>query len=80
MEELVIKAKRSKGEDGYRVFSVRIREDLVRQLDAIAAETRRSRNELVGMLVEYSLQQYSASADLVYKGIFLFFNEAPSLS
>jgi metal-responsive CopG/Arc/MetJ family transcriptional regulator len=58
MEELVIKAKRSKGEDGYRVFSVRIREDLVRQLDAIAAETRRSRNELVGMLVEYSLQHY----------------------
>ena len=39
MEELVIKAKRSKGEDGYRVFSVRIREDLVRQLDAIAAAT-----------------------------------------
>lgn len=58
MEELVIKAKRSKGEDGYRVFSVRIREDLVRQLDAIAAEMRRSRNELVGMLVEYSLQHY----------------------
>ncbi len=58
MEGLVIKAKRSKGEDGYRVFSVRIREDLVRQLDAIAAETRRSRNELVGMLVEYSLQHY----------------------
>ena len=28
-ESLVIKPKRPKGEDGYKVFSVRVREDIV---------------------------------------------------
>lgn len=59
MEELVIKTKRNRGEDGYRVFSVRIREELVRQMDDIAADTHRSRNELFGIFVEYALKHCS---------------------
>lgn len=56
MEELVIKTKRKKGEDGYRVFSVRIREELVRQMDSLAIDTGCSRNELFGIFVEYALK------------------------
>ena len=44
-----------KGEDGCRTFSVRIREDIVSRMDLIAAQTGRSRNELVGIFLEYAL-------------------------
>ncbi len=56
-DELVIKPKRAKGEDGYKVFSVRIREELVEQIDEIAAKTGRSRNELIGTFVEFALDR-----------------------
>ena len=61
-------------------------EETGRAADYIYRDLYRSSLELNDLLeylrrepeeyVEYSLQQYSASADLVYKGIFLFFNEA----
>lgn len=54
-ENLVIKPKRPKGEDGYKVFSVRIREELVERIDNIAAQTGHSRNELIGTFVEFAL-------------------------
>ena len=38
-ENLVIKPKRPKGEDGYKVFSVRVREEIVAQIDDIATQT-----------------------------------------
>lgn len=46
-EKLVIKPKRSKGDDGYKTFSIRIREDVVERIDEISAKTGRSRNELI---------------------------------
>ena len=46
---------RPKGEDGYKTFSIRIKEDTVAQLDEIAAKTNHSRNELVGLFLEYAL-------------------------
>ena len=52
-EKLVIKSRR-RGEDGYKVFSVRIKEETVSKIDNIAAETGRSRNELIGMLLEFA--------------------------
>lgn len=57
--ELVVKIKRSKGEDGYRIFSVRLRESIVHQMDDISKETGRSRNELVGLFLEYALEHYT---------------------
>ena len=45
-EKEPLKIKR-RGEDGYKMISVRIREDILVELDRIAAETNRSRNELV---------------------------------
>ena len=56
-DKLVIKPKRPKGEDGYKVFSVRIKEETVEQLDEIAVRTGRSRNELIGMFLDYAIER-----------------------
>lgn len=53
-QELIIKAKRPKGEDGYKVFSIRIKEEIVAKLDIISAQTGRSRNELIGIFLEFA--------------------------
>lgn len=54
---LVIRPKKVKGEDGYKTFSIRIREDTVSRIDKISSETNRSRNELIGLLLEYALER-----------------------
>lgn len=54
-EPLIIRPKRAKGEDGYKIFSIRIKEDTVSQIDSISAQTGRSRNELIGILLEYAI-------------------------
>lgn len=41
-----------KGEDGYRIVSVRMKETLLEQLDALSAKSNRSRNELINLLLE----------------------------
>ena len=53
-EKLVIHPKRAKGDDGYKTFSVRLREDIVEKLDNISAQTGHSRNELIGIFLEYA--------------------------
>lgn len=47
-KHLVIKPKKAKGDDGYKVFSIRIKEEIVTQIDDISARTGHSRNELIG--------------------------------
>lgn len=54
-DNLVIKSKKHKGDDGYRIFSVRLKEDLVTQIDDIAANTGYSRNELIRIFLEYAI-------------------------
>ncbi len=54
-DDLVIKPKKPKGEDGYRVFSIRVKEEIVAQTDTISMKTGRSRNELIGILLEYAI-------------------------
>lgn len=56
-EHLVIKPKRAKEEDGYKVFSIRIKDDVVSRIDTISSQTGRSRNELIGMFLEYALER-----------------------
>lgn len=53
--ELVINRKSLKGEDGYKTFSVRIKEETVKRLDELAKETNRSRNELINILLDYAI-------------------------
>ena len=53
---LIIKPKRPKGEDGYKIFSVRIKEETVGKIDKIAQETGQSRNELIGMFLDFAAE------------------------
>ena len=46
---------RKKGEDGHKVVSVRMREDTLAKLDELSAQTNRSRNELINMLLDYAI-------------------------
>ena len=55
-DKLIISPKPPKGEDGYRTFSIRIKDELVNELDELAAKSGRSRNELIGMFIEFGLQ------------------------
>ena len=55
-DKLILSKKdRQKGDDGYRTFSVRIKEELVSNLDDIAIKTNRSRNELINTFIEYAI-------------------------
>lgn len=45
-----------RGEDGNKVITVRIREDTLDALDKIAAETNRSRNELINIILSHGVQ------------------------
>ncbi len=55
-EKLIIRKKGVKGEDGYKTFSIRIKEETVEKLDLLSKETGRSRNELVGMLLDFGIE------------------------
>ena len=41
-----------KGDDGYRIVSVRMKETLLERLDALSAKSNRSLNELINLLLE----------------------------
>lgn len=55
MTDNVLKIKR-RGEDGYKVISVRIKEETLAELDRIAAETNYSRNELINLLLSHGVK------------------------
>lgn len=46
---------RVRGEDGFRVTTIRISEELLRCLDELSAKTRHSRNELINIMLEYAV-------------------------
>ena len=52
----LIITKKLKGEDGHKVFSVRIKEETVAKLDEIAKITNRSRNDLINMLLDFAME------------------------
>lgn len=54
-DKLIINKKNLKGEDGYKTFSVRIKEDTVLKLNKLSEETNRSRNELINLLLDYAI-------------------------
>lgn len=55
-EKLLINKRSLKGEDGYKVFSIRIKEETVKKLDELAKESNRSRNELINILLDYAIE------------------------
>ena len=56
-QQIVIKKRAAtRGDDGHKVVSVRMKDELVAQLDELAGKTNRSRNELINILLEESMK------------------------
>ena len=55
-EKLVISKKTLKGEDGYKTFSICIKDETVNNLDNLSKESNRSRNELINILLDYAIE------------------------
>ena len=52
-DPLIIKKR---GEDGNRIITVRIREDTLAERDRLAAESNRSRNELINIILAHGVK------------------------
>ena len=55
-ERLIIKKKSLKGVDGYKTFSIRIKDETVAALDQLSKQTNRSRNELINILLDFAIE------------------------
>lgn len=44
-----------KGEDGHKIFSVRIKNETASALEVLSQRSNRSRNELIGMILDYAV-------------------------
>lgn len=54
----ITKKAARKGDDGYKIVSVRMKDEMLARLDALSEKTNRSRNELINLLL-------SAAMDIV---------------
>lgn len=52
-ESLKIKKR---GEDGNKIISVRIKEEILNELDRISKESNYSRNELINLILKYGIE------------------------
>lgn len=52
-EKIVIKKR---GEDGSKIITVRIKEELLHDIDSIAKESNYSRNELICLLLKHGIK------------------------
>ena len=52
-DPLIIKKR---GDDGNRIITVRIREDTLAELDRLSAESNRSRNELINLILAHGVK------------------------
>ena len=51
----VIKKRELRWDDGYKIFSIRIKEETSKKFDALSQETNRSRNELINIMLDWSI-------------------------
>ena len=49
----ITKKAARKGDDGYKVVSVRMKEEMIERLDDLSAQTNRSRNELINIILRH---------------------------
>lgn len=55
-EEIRITKKTARrGDDGYKIVSVRMKDEMIARLDELSVKTNRSRNELINMLLEAAM-------------------------
>ena len=52
MDTIKIKPAKMKGEDGHKTFSIRIPDELYLELNDISIKTKRSRNEIITLLLQ----------------------------
>lgn len=56
-DKLIITKKSSlRGEDGYKTFSIRIKDSTVNKLEELCGKTNRSRNELINILLDWAVE------------------------
>ena len=56
-KEIKIKKKVARrGDDGYKVVSVRMKEEMIERLDELSSQTNRSRNELINLLLDAAMK------------------------
>ncbi len=55
-DKLIIYLKRAKGEDGYKTFSIRMKDELAEQLNQISTQTGYSRNALIVQCVRFAIE------------------------
>ena len=55
MSDEPLKIKK-KYDDGNRVISIRIREELLAELDNLASNSNRSRNEIINLILEHGIK------------------------
>ena len=51
----ITKKSHRRGDDGYKVVSVRMKDELIARLDELSAKTNRPRNELVNLLLDAAI-------------------------
>ena len=56
MEEPKLRIKSKKYTEESAIVSMRIPKDMIRDLDAVAAATGRTRNEIIAMSLEFALE------------------------
>lgn len=54
--DLILRPKRPKGEDGYKTFSIRVKEETVAKIEDVSAQTGHTRNELIGIFLDYAVE------------------------
>ncbi len=54
MENKVIKINK-KGEDGYKIISMRIKDSTLKKLDDLSKKSNRSRNEIINIILDSSV-------------------------
>lgn len=59
----ITKKNHKKGDDGYKVVSVRMKDGTIEKLEALSAETNRSRNELINILLESAIDMVDVPKD-----------------
>lgn len=52
-----------RGDDGHKIISVRMRDELIEELDALAQQTNRSRNEVINLLLTSAVSIVSIEED-----------------
>lgn len=55
-EEIRITKKSARrGDDGYKIVSVRMKDEMIEKLDDLSTKTNRSRNELINLLLDAAI-------------------------